>query len=343
MILNAPANMSLFLTSVQTGYSTAYQTTPSFYAKIARVVPITNESVVNGWIGMLDRPREWVGPRQVRTPAPQTYLVTPKPFELTWELDRFRMDDDRANFGLYLDAARQHGALDAKVPDYELRDLIFNRGSWTGDAQKGTDGLTHWNAAHLIDPYDAGKGSYCNDFRGGVLVDGTMIGGAFSANAFNSVYSEASIRKMESGEAGMTTPDLTVASTILRGPVTAVLGSPLMAVPNFAGMGTGAVGTANAPLVGAVNNVLQGWTDYELIEDFAVSATTKLQWMMLRSKGNVRPFSMFIREAAVMVPRVSEDDPVVFDRHAYQFGSYQRLAPAWGLPFLSSISGPSAV
>lgn len=347
MIIGASANMNLFTTAVQTGYSLAYTTTPTWHSKIARVVPITNESMVNGWIGMLPRAREWTGPRQVHTPAPYTYLVTPKPFELTWGLDRFRLDDDRLNFGLYTDAARQHGEQDAKVPDYELRDLLFNLGSsWTGDAQKGAQGnmtgLNHWSTVHPVDPFDSSKGTRCNDYRGGVSVDGVTVGGAFSANAFNTVYSDASVRPMESGEAGATTPDLLVASTHLRGPVEMVLKNTMLALSNFAGMGTGPVGSSNAPFVGVADNPQKGWVDYELIEDFGVNASTRLQWMLLRSKGVVKPFSIFLRQGSVMAARVAETDPLVFEQHLYAFGSYQRLAPAWGLWFLSSISGPTA-
>lgn len=341
MLLNASSNMQLFLTSVETGYGLAYTVTEKWHPKIARVVPISNESVVNGWVDMLDRPREWIGPRQVRTPAPQTYLVTPKPFELTWGVDRFRLDDDRLNWSLYVDTARQHGELDAKVPDYELRDLIFNLGSsWTG-AQTGTDGATHWNTAHSVDVYDAGKGTYCNDFRsGGVSVNSVLVGGALSPNAFKTLYAEQSKRPMTNGEAGQTTPDLLVASTLLKGEADVILKNQFIAPSQFGNIGTGAVGTANGPLVGMMDNPTRGWVDYLILEDFAVNSSSQLLWLMLRTKGVVKPFTMFLRQGAVRVQRTAEDDPAVFDSHTYLFGSWQRLAPAWGLPFLSSISGP---
>lgn len=344
MLLNASANMSLFTTAVRTGYDLAYSTTPIWHSRFAQVIPITNENVVNGWVGMLDKAREWIGPRQVRTPAPQTYMVTPKPFELTWGVDRFRLDDDKLNYGLYMPYARMHGEQDAKVPDYQLRDLIFNLGtSWTGGPQLGTDGLTHWHLAHLVDPFDSSKGTYCNDYRGGVSVDSVIVGGALSPNAFKTAFADASIRKVESGEAGMFTPDMLTASTHLRGEVEAILKNPLMAMASFGTIGTGPVGTANAPLVGAIGNTLNGWVDYELLEDFGITAATRLQWLLTRSKGVVKPFSMFLRNGAVRAERVAETDPSVFDSHTYQFGSWQRLAPAWGLPQLSSINGPTAV
>jgi hypothetical protein len=344
MILGASANMNLFTTAVRTGYDLAYGTTPIWHSRLAQVIPITNESVLNGWVGMLDKAREWIGPRQVRTPAPQTYLVTPKPFELTWGVDRFRLDDDKLNYGLYMPYARMHGEQDAKVPDYQLRDLIFNLGtSWTGAPQLGTDGLSHWNVAHLVDPFDAAKGTFCNDYRGGVSVDSVTVGGALSPNAFKSVFADASIRKVESGEAGLFTPDMLEASTHLRGEVEVILKSAMISPASFGGLGTGAVGTANAPFVGVMNNPLQGYVDYELIEDFGITAATRLQWLLTRSKGVVKPFTCFIRSGAVRAERVAETDPSVFDSHTYQFGSWQRMAPAWGLPMLSSISGPTAV
>lgn len=343
MILGASANMNLFTTAVKTGYDVAYQNTPIWHSRIAQVIPITNESVVNGFVGMIENAREWIGPRQVRTPAPQTYLVTPKPFELTWGIDRFRLDDDKLNWGLYLTYARMAAEKDAKVPDYQLRDLIFNLGAWTGTPQLGTDGLSHWNVAHLVDPFDASKGSYCNDYRGGVSVDSVITGGALTPNAFKSVFADASVRKNESGEAGMTTPDMLTSSTHLRGEVEVILKNAMISPASFGGLGTGAVGTSNAPFVGMMDNPLKGYVDYELIEDLGISAATRLQWLLTRSKGVMKPFSCFIRSGVVTAAKVAETDENVFNSHTYVFGSWQRMAPAWGLPFLSSISGPTAV
>lgn len=347
MILGASANMNLFTTAVKTGYDVAYQNTPTWHAQLAQVIPITNESVVNGFVGMIENAREWIGPRQVRTPAPQTYLVTPKPFELTWGIDRFRADDDRLNWGLYVTYARMAAEKDGKVPDYQLRDLIFNLGTaWSGAAgspQIGTDGLTHWNTAHLVDPFDAAKGTYCNDYRGGVSVDGVIVGGALTPNGFKTAFADSSVRKNESGEAGLTTPDMLTAATHLKGEVEMILKSEMISLASLGSIGTGAVGTSNAPMVGVINNPLKGYVDYQLLEDFGITAATRLQWILSRSKGVAKPFSMFIRSGVVTAAKVAESDENVFHSHTYLFGSHQRLAPAWGLPFLSSISGPTAV
>lgn len=341
MLAGAPANFQIFFTQIKTGYELAYQATPLWNLSLALEVPITNEQVVNGWLGMMPRAREWIGKRIVHTPQPETFLVKVKNFELTWGEDRFKLDDDKLNFNLYAPWVRQHGMMDAKEADYSLRDLIFNTGSWSGVL--GTDGLAIWSAVHPVDVYDSSAGTYCNDFRGGVSVDGRTVGGALTHSSFKSVYDVASVRKMQNGEAGMTTPNVMLASTLLRGEAELVLKNQFAAPAAFGGMGTGVVGSGNAPFVGAVNNPTMGWVDLTLIEDWAKTSAYGLMWVLAKTNGPVKPFTLFRRQAAVTVPRVAETDPSVFDSHLYQFGSYQRLAVAPGLPFLSSISGPTAV
>lgn len=334
------SNFQFFLTQVRTGYELAYTTTPVMFPDLATEIPVTNESVVNGWLGMMPRNREWIGPRVIHTPQPETFLVRVKNFELTWGVDRFRWDDDSLNFAVYAPWMRQHAENDAKEADWALRDLIFNTGSWSGIT--GTDGLSIWSAVHPIDVYDSSLGTFCNDFRGGVAVDGRTVGGALTHSAFETVYSTAATRKMQNQEVGNTVPNKLFASDLLRGPVELVLKNQLVSPGSFAGMGTGIVGSGNAPFVGPMDNPTRGWVDSQLIPDWAKTTAYGLQWVLAKTNSAVKPFTLFRRKAAVTVPRVAENDPLVFDQHLYAFGSYQRLAVAPGLPMLSSISGPTA-
>lgn len=341
MLASAGSNFSFFLTQVRTGYELAYNTAPLMFPELATEIPVTNEQVVNGWLGMMPRAREWIGKRVIHTPQPETYFVRVKNFELTWAVDRFRWDDDSLNFAVYAPWTKQHARNDAKEADWALRDLIFNTGSWSGIT--GTDGLAIWSASHPIDVYDAGLGTFCNDFRGGVAVDGQLVGGALSHNSFRSVYTTQSTRKMQNSEIGDTVPDKLFASSLLRGEVEVVLKNQLVSPGSFGGMGTGVAGSGNAPFVGPMDNPTKGWVDPVLVPDWAKTVSYGQMWVLAKTNGPVKPFTLFRRKAAVTTPRVAEDDPLVFDQHLYAFGSYQRLAVAPGLPMLSSVSGPTAV
>jgi len=330
-----PANLSFFFTALETRFWQAFNAAESWSSKIATEYPVGTEQWVSGWIGMLDKMRVWQGPRVVRTPAPQTYMVQIQPFELTEGIDKFKLADD--TYGIYFPVIQHMGEQGRKLSDYQLRDLLHNQGFWTGAAQNGTDGVAHWSASHPVDFYDASKGTYPNDFgTAGVSINGITVGGTFSTNAFNTLWSEMASRKNESGESFGLLPNLSMFAPQLKAPATTILQAQYFAPPVMGTLGTGASGTANAPFAGAMENPLRGWTDLFINPDIASLPTA---WYMLVTNRVIKPFSWLLRQAPTVTQRVSPQDPAVFDSHTFIFGSEARGAPAWGLPFLSSRSG----
>ena len=92
-----PTNNAFFVTSVmEPRFWTAYGVAEEWASKIATPYPIEGLQWVSAWMGMLDKYREWLGPRKTRQPAPQTYLVPVKDWELTEEIDEFRLMDSTA-------------------------------------------------------------------------------------------------------------------------------------------------------------------------------------------------------------------------------------------------------
>jgi phage major head subunit gpT-like protein len=153
-----------------------------------------------------------------------------------------------------------------------------------------------------------------------------------------------SIRKSDNGEALGLVPDMLVVSPQNKATAAAILNNQFIAVPQMGGIGTGAVGTANGPLVGASDNPLTSWTDQLVVPDFSSTAAIQKMWLMLQTKNMpVKPLSWLLRAAPIVTPRTAPSDPVVFDTHQFVYGVEARGAPAWSLPFLGSISGPTAV
>jgi phage major head subunit gpT-like protein len=322
----SPANLSFFFTTLNTMYWQAFGVAPPWWMKVAQLYPMTTEQLGFGWMGMLDQMRPWTGSRVVRQPAPETYFVRHRPFELTLSIDQFKLADDL--WGIYFPTVQFMGRNAAKWPDYQLRNLIRGLAPWTGGAQIGLDGLTHWNTAHPIDVYDATKGTYINDFTGAPAVNGINTGGALGPNAYATLWQEFVSRKSQSGEALGLVPNLTMlppqlhltALTLL----TAAFFSP-SSLGNFAGN------------VGATENVLRGSTDMMMVPEFAADPST---WYMLDTTGPVKPFSWCLRAAPDFVYRNQPQDPVVFDQHTYLFGSKAQGVSAWGHAFLSARSAP---
>ena len=333
-MLITPQNLSLFFSTLETRFWTAYDTNDVWHDKYASMYNASSEQFVSGWIGMLDKYRLWTGSRVTHQPAPQTYTVQIQNFELTEQIDMFKLQDDQ--YGIYMPTVTFMGMQAKKVYDYQLRDMLQNTGSQTGVIQNGLDGLTNWNTAHPINYYNPALGTYCNDLRGGgQTVNGINVGGAFTTNGFNTLWEEISSRKSENNEALGLMPDLTAVPPQLKAQAQTILQSTFYAPPQMGTLGSGS--GANAAMVGAMDNPLRGWTELHVNADLAAQPTI---WYMLCTKGPVKPFGIAMREAPNFVYRVSPEDPTVFDRHTYLYGSYARFAPMWAFAWLSSISGP---
>jgi len=156
-MLITPANLQFFFTALETRFWAAYTVAPIVYSRLSTTYSVPTEQWVSGWIGMLDKMREWIGPRIMHTPAPQTYIVPLQLFEQTQGVDEIKLINDVA--GIYNPIAAFMGMQSAKWPDYQFRDLLQSQGSQTGARQLSLDGLNHWGTAHPVDFWDASKGT----------------------------------------------------------------------------------------------------------------------------------------------------------------------------------------
>ena len=323
------AKFAIFFTTLNTMIGEAYSATPSVFQEFTATIPTETEIHTDGWTGMLDQMRPWVGSRVAKEPAPQTYSVAVIPFEQTVTLDRFHLDDDK--FGIYYrtlpDMARQA----KRWPDYQMRNLLEGAYPWgAGSYQLGLDGLTNFNTAHPVDLYDPSKGYYCNDFRGGVSENGITVGGAFSPTAFATMYEYMSTLKAEDGESMDINPNKLIHPAQLKTEVELVLKNMMFAPPAW--------GTITGQ-VGAADNVFKRFgvepVEYKLLK----SATN---WYMADTTKGGGAFRWILRQAPIFVQRTNEQDPAVFDDHRYIYGDWGRAAPAWSFAWLAAKSGPVA-
>lgn len=329
MIIATTAGLQFFFTGLEDRFWAAYGVAEQFYEKVCTTVPSSTEQNIYGWIGKIDKMREWVGARVTHSPAAQTYTLINQSYELTETIDKFKLADDQ--FGIYAPMATELGWQAKKWPDYQLRDLWQNTGTQIGARQKGLDTLTHWNAAHPVDFYDASKGTYCNDFRsGGVVINGVTVGGALTPQGYATLRQEIMSRKGEDGEPLGLIPDLLVVPPQLEGAGKMILEADYFAPQLYANVGLGTN-------VGAQQNIQKGSAKLLVIPELAAAPTT---WMLLCTNRAVKPFVFQQRQAVNFVYRINEQDPVVFDKHQYIFGTDARGALGWSHAWLSAISGP---
>jgi len=277
-------------------------------------------------------------------PTLLTYQVPIKNWENTQAIDQFRFDDD--THGLYDATIPFMGMLAKKLTDYNLRDMILNQGSFTGSFQTCLDGTNFWGTAHPVNFWDPSMGTYANDYTGGgQTVNNQLIGGGLSMTAFATVYLDMTRRKNESGEAWGLVPDTAMTGPILKLAMDTLLQAQFLGVPQVAQLGSGA--GANAPMVGSTQNTMRAWADSFMWEDLSSgtqigsgSNTYDQVWYLLCTKGPIKPFAHLMRQAPNFVYRIRPDDPVVFDKHQYVYGSVARESVAWGFPQTASRSGP---
>lgn len=340
-----PAQYAAFITQTNTRIGQIYSEMDpeETHDQWSSVEPMQGAIWSTAWTGKMPKARPWYGSRVVHEPAMQTYQVEPIPYELTVGIDQFKFDDSAVNgqspfWRMLPDVAAQW----RKQPEYELRDLLEGSGiQGTTARQAGTDGLSYFNTAHPIDIYlpafNFGSfftaGSYCNDFsNGGQTINSTLIGGGLSQTSFASLLAYMKQIPGEDGEPLGINPDVLMHPTTLEIEANFILKAAFWANPTWG---------AFSPLtgqVGAADNMLRRMGVRPLCNRFL--RNTK-RWYLMDASHALKPLLWIVREAPRQVPRMNPADPIVFDSHRYTWGGWDRVAPAWGFPWLMSRSAPA--
>jgi hypothetical protein len=106
-----------FLLGLDASWSQVYETTPVWSTRLARP-PEQHVRRAVRLVGPHPDAARVVGPRVAHGMQTETLFVENKPFELTLEVDKFRLLDDQ--WGLYANMAAQMGWQSAKWPDQQL-------------------------------------------------------------------------------------------------------------------------------------------------------------------------------------------------------------------------------
>lgn len=347
-----PAQYAAFVTTVDTTLGQIYaQLAASMtYKEWATPLSISGSIWNAGWTGRMPKARPWFGSRVPYEPAPQTYQVTPIPYELTYRIDRFVLEDSDVNTqSIFWRELPDMAFQWVRQPEYELRDLLENAGIQAtgvgnglgGSRQNGLDGLSAFNTAHPIDLYNPSfnpgpslftGGTYCNDFsNGGQSIGGVQIGGALSQAAFASLLQYAQLIPDESGEVLGVVPDAMMIPSTLQVEANFILKAAFFAPQNWGAFGN--LGT----MVGAGDNQLAKMGVRPIVNRFLRKTQ---RWYLFDTSHSMKPLLWLTREAPRTVPRVNENDPIVYDQHMLEWGGWDRVAPAWNYSWLFFRSSP---
>lgn len=121
MIVNEGALKAVF-----SGFSTAYHkgftNAKPHYTTVATIVPSGAEEENYAWFGNLPKMREWIGERIVNNFIAHSYVIKNKKFELTIEVARTKIEDDK--YGVFGPMFEEMGRSTALYPDEQVLSLL---------------------------------------------------------------------------------------------------------------------------------------------------------------------------------------------------------------------------
>jgi phage major head subunit gpT-like protein len=285
-------------------YQKGYQkVAATWYDKVSSTIPSDGTSNVYGWMAELPEMRLWEeGERLAANIKEYAYTLLNKRYELTYKIKRDDIKDDK--LAVYTQHFTQLGMRTRKHPDILMRDNL-NNGQ---NSPILYTGQPFFSTSHLIDPFNAGLGTYQNYWSSGMPL---------TAANFEYVRGQMMLYKGESGTPLGILPNLLVVPPTLEMQARRIVKSSM--IPAASGVA--------AP----ETNVLEGAAEIVVAYDLQAFPNA---WYLMDTTRGIYPFVYQLREASEFAMIMGATDLPVFERNEYQFGSTIRDAAGYTLPFL---------
>lgn len=307
-----PSNLSALRTQYSQIFQEAFLEQDVLWNKIAQLVTSKGESETHVWMDRIPQLRQWVGDRILQNASLRDYVLTNLPFELTVELDQFRIEDNK--IASFEPTVRMIAEQAKKWPDT----LIFT--ATTGALAAGStaityDGVAYFSTAHPVNIDNAAQGTQSNYASSGKAL--TPVNYGFARQTMRAY-------KGADGLPLKVNPKLLIVPPALEANAIQILQNEWIAPA--AATYAGASGVAQ-------ENPFYGTADILVVDDLAGQDT---RWYLADNTKSVKPLLFQLREAAKFVMKTRPDDPAVFSRHAVQYGVSTRGAVGYGPWFLMS-------
>ncbi|MBE7419835.1 MAG: Mu-like prophage major head subunit gpT family protein [Ideonella sp.] len=158
MLINR-ANIADMFRGFQTIFEGAWQQAPSQWGMVATEVPSASAEEHYAWLGTMPRFREWLGDRVVNSLKTHDFTIKNKDFEVTLEVDRNHIEDDK--LGIYTPLVQQLGAESKTHPDELVFPLLTG-----GFAQTCYDGQYFFDTDHPVEAADGSMTTWSNSGGG---------------------------------------------------------------------------------------------------------------------------------------------------------------------------------
>jgi phage major head subunit gpT-like protein len=154
-----PGVLAAVFQNFQARWNDAFQKTPSWYLRLATEVNSASRDERYSWMEGLPAMREWIGERYVNNVSARGHVVPNKDFELTVELDRNDIEDDR--LGTFSSTIDFMGVQARRWPDQLLKKVMQ-----AGISTTGWDGQYFWDTDHPVNFDNSAMGTYQNRYTG---------------------------------------------------------------------------------------------------------------------------------------------------------------------------------
>lgn len=294
MIINA-ANLQNVFINLKTIFNKAFEAAPSFWQKVAMLVPSTSKTNDYKWLANFPRMRKWVGDKTVKALAAFNYTVTNDDWEATVEVDRNDIEDDE--LGIYAPQAEGAGFSAKQLPDEIVADLI-----------NGAFGNKCYDGQYFIDT------DHPVTDKNGVVQS----------------VSNKGTKKLSAATQAAAIASLGAARTAMM-KFTDDEGRPLNITPNILLVPPALGDTAN---VLAMNDRLEDGKPNPYKGTVTVVIEPRLTsddaWFLFDTTKPVKPLIYQERKKPVFVQQIDPQADDVFSRKKYKFGAEARAAGGYG-------------
>jgi phage major head subunit gpT-like protein len=160
MIINQ-GNLANLFTAFSSAFKTAFDSAPTYADKLGMRVSSASRQETYAWLGQFPSLVEWLGDRNVKGLAAQSYTILNRKFESTVTVARDDISDDQ--FGVFSPLFAEMGRAAKQHPDTLLAALIA-----AGFAALCYDGQTFFNANHPVKDANGANAVASNIQAGGL-------------------------------------------------------------------------------------------------------------------------------------------------------------------------------
>lgn len=292
MQVTAPV-LNAIAAGLKMNYNQTFTETESFYKRVAMVVSSSNSQETYAWLSKMPRMRQWIGDKVIKKLSKQGYSISNDDFEVTVEVLRNDIEDDKV--GQYNNLAQQAGWSAAQLPDELIAELIND-----GDENECYDGKPFFSGSHPV------------------MVNGKNKN---MSNVLNKALSAATLADAKASYG--------IGRTKMR-EYTDEEGRKLKVKPNLLIVGTDLEDTARTLLTAdklenGDQNIYKGSAELLVIDDIKAG-----EWYLQDTSMPVKALILQERKKPVFVSQTDLNAPDVFMRGSYKFGAEARYGAGYG-------------